>query len=109
MEDELSLVHRMRELANDHEKNEQGGGASQLLNEGADALEKAHVIGFCGDCIYRNATGYCQNKKFREGWAEIVAENSDMLLYEYSEGGGFWVGERFGCIHHAPKKLEAET
>ena len=25
-----------------------------------------------------------------------------MLIYDYNEGGGFWVGERFGCIHHTP-------
>lgn len=36
--EEKSLVERMRKLAADHDKYEQGGGASALLNEGADAL-----------------------------------------------------------------------
>jgi len=38
---EKPLVDRMRATALDHEKYEQGGGASMLLNEGADALERA--------------------------------------------------------------------
>ena len=38
---EKPLTQRMREMAEDHEKYEQGGGASLLLNEGAEALEKA--------------------------------------------------------------------
>lgn len=42
--DELPLVDRMRKLADDHAKYEQGGGASMLLNEGADALEKATAL-----------------------------------------------------------------
>jgi hypothetical protein len=37
---EQTLVDRMRELANDHEKYEQGGGASMLLNEGADKIDR---------------------------------------------------------------------
>jgi hypothetical protein len=23
-----------------------------------------------------------------------------MLIYDYHEDGGFWVGEKFGCVHH---------
>lgn len=38
---EKSLIERMRALAVFHEQYEQGGGASMLLNEGADALEEA--------------------------------------------------------------------
>jgi hypothetical protein len=37
---EQTLVGRMRELAIDHEKHEQGGGASVLLNEGADEIDR---------------------------------------------------------------------
>ncbi len=38
---ENHIINRMRELAADHEKFEQGGGASMILNEGAEALIKA--------------------------------------------------------------------
>lgn len=30
-------------------------------------------------------------------------KKADMMVYDYNEDGGFWVGERFGCVHHTPK------
>ena len=61
-----------------------------------------NVMGVCGTCKHRDADGRCQSDKLAEAWGQDDAEKADMLIYDYSEGGGFWVGERFGCIHHTP-------
>lgn len=37
---EKTLVERMRNLAEDHERHEQGGGASSILYEGADEIAR---------------------------------------------------------------------
>jgi len=56
----------------------------------------------CGRCKWRNHGGYCTCPKIYEkglppdGEAEKA---SDHLVYSYNEGGGFWVGENFGCVH----------
>lgn len=53
----------------------------------------------CGTCRYRGHDGYCTSDKLTErNWAP--ADTDDTLIYDYSEGGGFWVGENFGCIHY---------
>ena len=55
----------------------------------------------CKTCKYREENGYCQSDKIVEAhWEHTDAEKRDMLIYSYDEGGGFWVGEDFGCIHH---------
>lgn len=44
--------------------------------------------------------GYCQSEKIiedREGRFE-----PDALVYSYCEGGRFWTGPEFGCVHHTP-------
>lgn len=60
-------------------------------------------IGFCSECQYRDITGHCQSKKLDEdiGYNNDIKDN--MLLYDYTEGGGFWVGPHFGCIHFTHK------
>ncbi len=61
-------------------------------------------IGHCKTCKYwlvkeRFSGGHCGN-------GDKIAEDdgqdylSDMLIYEYSEGGRFWTGPEFGCVHH---------
>jgi hypothetical protein len=42
--------------------------------------------------------GLCQSEKLVEDWGH--GYGADMLIYEYSEGGGFWTGPDFGCVHH---------
>ena len=59
-----------------------------------------NVRGVCGTCKHRDATGYCLNDKLDEDFGQSDVKKADMLIYEYSEGGRFWVGERFGCVHH---------
>jgi hypothetical protein len=31
-----------------------------------------------------------------------------MLIYEYSEGGVFWTGPDFGCVHHQSAAAECK-
>lgn len=67
--------------------------------------------------------GYCKDCKFREAQPSPLKANKhlctcpkltsdsydskeyykdDALIYEYDEGGGFYVGDRFGCVHWMP-------
>ena len=48
--------------------------------------------------------GYCENEgKIIEG--EPYDEHpQDVMIYSYQEGGYFWVGPNFGCVHHEPKE-----
>ena len=55
----------------------------------------------CKTCKFRDETGHCKNEKLAEDWGQAGEEKQDMLLYDYNESGGFWVGPEFGCIHHA--------
>lgn len=59
-----------------------------------------NVRGVCGTCVSRGADGRCQSKKLSEDYGQSDDEKAEMLIYDYSEGDSFWVGERFGCIHH---------
>ena len=51
---------------------------------------------YCKDCKF-NKSGRCENEKIDEDYGQD--DRSDMLIYDYSEGGGFSVGDMFGCIH----------
>ena len=57
----------------------------------------------CKTCQHRGADGYCNSEKLQEDMGWTNEEKKDMLVYRYTEGGGFWVGENFGCVHHAQK------
>jgi hypothetical protein len=49
----------------------------------------------------KKAGGLCQSEKLVEDertWGH--GYGADMLIYEYSEGGVFWTGPDFGCVHH---------
>ena len=64
----------------------------------------------CRTCKFRNADGKCINDKLDEDTGQSDEKRKDMLLYEYSEGGGFFVGESFGCVHHTQvKTIETNT
>jgi hypothetical protein len=43
--------------------------------------------------------GLCTNPKLREGQGKEDYE-PDSLTYPYLEGGHFWTGPDFGCVHH---------
>lgn len=51
----------------------------------------------CETCKYRDKAGYCTNEKLAD---ESGVDNQDMLIYNANEGGDFWVGPKFGCVHH---------
>jgi hypothetical protein len=46
----------------------------------------------------KKAGGLCQSEKLVEDLGDDYG--ADMLIYEYLEGGGFWTGPDFGCVHH---------
>jgi hypothetical protein len=60
-------------------------------------------MNFCETCEYRNAEGICGSNKIMEDLAANyeAIESQDMMIYPYQEGGKFWVGPKFGCVHHA--------
>ncbi len=63
----------------------------------------------CGQCKYR-VRELCICRKLSE--ANVYpppVDESDMLIYSYNEGGGFWVGEKFGCVHGEQKIITAQT
>ena len=66
----------------------------------------------CKTCKFRNKDDECTNSKISDNarWPGGYYENeeeerenreqtNDMLLYSYDEGGSFFVGEEFGCVH----------
>lgn len=64
----------------------------------------------CSTCNWRDRDGYCECPKIREALvADDIAsrerpENKAALIYSYNEGGDFWVGPDFGCVHHQTKE-----
>ena len=59
----------------------------------------------CKDCKFRSKKGTCVSLKIRDDvpWYDDDENHQekikDMLLYSYDEGGSFFVGEEFGCVH----------
>lgn len=60
----------------------------------------------CGTCKYRNDKGYCTNLKLNESGYHDYPEDLDILMYSYTEGGGFYVGPMFGCVHQTEREVE---
>ena len=66
----------------------------------------------CKTCICHGTRKYlggsnCTNHKMRENDRHVGVKKTfekDALVYEYYEGGDFWTGEDFGCIHHKELK-----
>jgi hypothetical protein len=58
----------------------------------------------CKTCKFKT-NGKCQSEFIREDWGETGDEDKS-LVYDYSEGGGFKVGDNFGCVHHEAKDIE---
>ena len=54
----------------------------------------------CESCKFRDKSGRCQSEKLQEDYGHSDEKKIDMLIYDYNEGGGFWVGPKFGCVHH---------
>lgn len=70
------------------------------------------TIGRCKTCRLRTDDGYCTSLKIREDDFGAAPKLDDELVYSYYEGGSFWVGQNFGCVHWEPltneKRLSAE-
>ena len=65
----------------------------------------------CKDCKnsrkvnhYNDTRLECINlDKISDGDGNLSTIANDELVYEHQEGGKFFVGEYFGCVHFAPK------
>lgn len=57
-------------------------------------------MNYCETCKYRNENGWCEHPKLREERYGNLETEDDELVYSYYEGGWFWVGPKFGCVHH---------
>lgn len=53
----------------------------------------------CGTCAHRVVSGLCSHPKLQESYGPPSKEDDDALVYSYQEGGTFWVGPNFGCVH----------
>jgi len=56
----------------------------------------------CGRCRWRDVEGNCTCPKLYENGMPPEGEienGTDHLVYSYYDGGSFWVGENFGCVH----------
>jgi hypothetical protein len=60
--------------------------------------EREVEMNTCKSCKHRDGNGYCTSPKIDEDYG-YDGEN-DMLVYSYTEGGAFRVGDNFGCVHH---------
>ena len=47
---------------------------------------------------YKSIFRRCDHHKLKEDWGG--KHSSDSMLYPYNEGGAFFAGPDFGCIHH---------
>lgn len=52
----------------------------------------------CETCKFRDRDGHCTNGKLAD---EIPwTKEDDQLVCESDKSSGFWVGPKFGCVHH---------
>ena len=91
-------------------------------NVDAETIRTTRFMELCKTCIFwkpfsdaypseakefsshkQRAGGICQSKKWVEKDYGDVYE-ADMMVYPYAEGGHFWTGAEFGCVHHEKRK-----
>lgn len=46
--------------------------------------------------------GICESENLMEAWGDSSYDKIS-LIYPYAEGGEFWTGPDFGCVHHKEK------
>lgn len=78
-------------------------------------LQKVTIMQTCKTCIFwtkditksnwRISGGICTSKKLTED-SDYAA---DSLVYSYDEGGSFWTGPEFGCVHHKEREINKKT
>ncbi len=71
----------------------------------------------CKTCVYwskeetnykpQQIGGWCSSEKLVECFGDSSYE-PDVLVYSYHEGGSFWTGPDFGCVHHKTASLSAD-
>lgn len=74
------------------------GDAEKLRSRKTLGAGHGSATMFCSACRFRDEDGYCRSEKM---WEEGIAPDnrSDCVVYDYYEGGNFWVGPNFGCVH----------
>lgn len=67
-------------------------------------------MGYCLDCKYRDPVSVKANKHLclcpkltSDSYTSEEYGKDDALIYSYDEGGGFYVGDKFGCVHWMPQ------
>lgn len=59
-----------------------------------------------GEALFGNPDRFtqreCTHDKLREYYFADAAD--DDLVYPYQEGGSFYTGPNFGCVHHVKKE-----
>jgi hypothetical protein len=106
------VIKQMREALEEWDHTHYGAGLSiqeaLSLQHSTEALDayvaekvKENNEMRCATCSFRNASGYCTSGKLADNWGQQDSDKADMALYDFNESGGFWVGEKFGCVHHS--------
>ena len=55
----------------------------------------------------KKAGGICSSDKIVEDYGQ--GHGADMMVYPYAEGGEFWTGPDFGCVHHQQAEYHPES
>lgn len=54
--------------------------------------------------FYHDNMGLCSSNKLNDNdyydREFRIANKEDMLIYQWHEGGNFYTGSEFGCVHH---------
>ena len=78
-------------------------------------MENENIMGYCKDCKFRDAEDFqytnresgkrrCLSPKLTsDSYNNPEYSADDSLIYAYDEGGGFYVGDLFGCVHWMPQ------
>lgn len=111
--DKLSAEQRARDMLKnmgiDSAQTMTAGELVELANLIADSdflKSRKNSVGRCGTCKHRKERGYCRSQKLADTHdlsPLSLGYGSDVLIYQFPEGGEFMVGENFGCVHHEPK------
>lgn len=57
------------------------------------------IVVRCKDCKWRDEVECCTHEKISEAKFGVGVDCEDSLIYPCNEGGFFWVGPEFGCVH----------
>jgi hypothetical protein len=83
----------------------------KIVKESFSFEARRNAFMVCKNCKWRNKNFYCTNDNICETYSphgfDIENTNNSFLVYDYQEGGGFKVGDNFGCVHFEAGKYVA--